>query len=193
MTVCLSYIAGESVKTAFMNAVVGMLIQDQDLIGSVRARPGAVLIARARNLTVEEFLTTTTDDWLWMVDADMEVNLSVLRALLQKGEEHGACVVAAQSLRLVGNEARPTLVGDMDDLHYAGTGCMLVHRDVLKNMMADRYGDPWIWFGHDLVDGERLGEDFTFCRRVREYGFKIYGLEDVIVPHHKSHALERKV
>ena len=55
-------------------------------------------------------------------------------------------------------------------IEACGMACTLIHREVLRAVEDANGDDPWTWFGHDLVNGLRLSEDYTFCRRARAAG-----------------------
>jgi hypothetical protein len=65
------------------------------------------------------------------------------------------------------------------DVDYAGTGFMLIKREVFERI-AD--GLPVIetvsgrmrrWWSFDVVDGVELPEDYGFCKRVRDAGMRV--------------------
>jgi GT2 family glycosyltransferase len=75
----------------------------------------------------------------------------------------------------------------------AGTGCLLIHRSVLEAIRADadpHQGKDWCWFWDGPINGEWIGEDLQFCRRVRSLGFPIYVNTGAILPHSKSYWLD---
>jgi hypothetical protein len=71
-----------------------------------------------------------------------------------------------------------------------GTGCLLVHRDVLEDMRLKRGGSIHSWFGYDQFTTEagewELGEDLSFCLRARDAGWKVYVDTTLPVGHHKG-------
>ncbi|GAG88137.1 unnamed protein product [marine sediment metagenome] len=63
---------------------------------------------------------------------------------------------------------------DLLEVDGVGAGCLLVHRRVFEAI------DP-PWFKYS--DGKTVGEDFDFCRKVQEAGFKIYCDPGVLCGH----------
>jgi hypothetical protein len=81
------------------------------------------------------------------------------------------------------------------EIDAAGTGCLLIHRSVLEKMRetADKnQGPDWCWFWDGPVDGNWIGEDLLFCRRIRALGFPIYVNTGAILPHQKSYWLDER-
>ena len=56
---------------------------------------------------------------------------------------------------------------DLTTCDAVGTGFMLIKLDVFKKLRQP-------WFFWDYVDGEPVGEDYWFCRKAREAGFKVW-------------------
>jgi hypothetical protein len=84
------------------------------------------------------------------------------------------------------DETRPLLYSDENGLIEvagAATGCLRLSRRVLE-ALTERHADNWYWTGEGkrnvvLFDFETHdhvfhGEDYVFCRKAREAGFKVY-------------------
>lgn len=61
---------------------------------------------------------------------------------------------------------------DLIEVDYVGSGAMLIHRSVLEKV-------PQPWFDwrcdrEDLPAHERMSEDFAFCQKARQNGYKIF-------------------
>jgi hypothetical protein len=78
--------------------------------------------------------------------------------------------------------------GGLVELLYAGTGVMLIRREVYSTLQRklqlpvcnERFGHPMIPFFQPMVRPIEegcwyLAEDYAFCHRVRQCGFHIYG------------------
>lgn len=63
-------------------------------------------------------------------------------------------------------------VPDLLEVDYVGSGCLLIHRDVLNTISKPWF--EWKVDREDLPPHQRMSEDFSFCQKAREHGFKIY-------------------
>lgn len=67
-------------------------------------------------------------------------------------------------------------VPDLMPVDYVGAGCLLIHRDVLKNLPPLSSKCHWFEWRVDRADlpvTERMSEDFAFCKHARNHGYKI--------------------
>jgi hypothetical protein len=67
----------------------------------------------------------------------------------------------------------------LHEVYAAGSAGMLIRRPVLEAI-----ADPWF-----STDGKGLNEDFAFCRKAREAGFKIHCDVDVQMGHIATHTV----
>lgn len=172
------------------------------------------LIDRARNGLVDEFLTKSNADYLLFVDADIEfrpedvlamlsfdkdvicgpypkkhINWSVIVEAIQKGETKPEVLE-----RLVGQYVFSTLnngepMGMVMRVEEAGTGLMLIKRDVFKRLKEAYPNNEYIsdgvrdlgkdkimhaYFRTDIVEKRYLSEDYYFCRKWRDIGGEVW-------------------
>jgi hypothetical protein len=83
--------------------------------------------------------------------------------------------------------------GDLYEVNYAATGFMYTHRSVYEKMATDlKMEKVKIWGGQYnvypyfyplLIDGEYLGEDFAFCHRLKQIGYKLYSDTTIRLSH----------
>lgn len=168
------------------------------------------LIHQARNWGSSEFLKSG-DDWIFWVDSDMVLEPKTLVVLMRHAETLGArmltgiyCqrmgehkpIIAMRDLALaesgavkrVEDEYSAIFVSperwDMPpfEVDAAGFGCMLIHRDVYKDMEY-----PYFRFVfHEDQKGKSdsyISEDFYFCRQARKRGIKIYAVPELNCGH----------
>ena len=77
------------------------------------------------------------------------------------------------------------------EIWNGGTGFMLIQRHVLETMVVAHPEWFYEFKGEDICgvfdfqnrDGVYLGEDYLFCDRAREHGYKIYIDVDISLPH----------
>lgn len=180
---------------SLLNLVMAEKDRIIDVLG-VRAYAGDGLIA-ARNLAVERFLASDAE-WLWTLDADIGFPVYTLDNLLSHGEdfkvvsglystvlEHGSdgkgapdfwtkLPLAVKKNENGGYRQYPEYNGFME-VDAVGAGCLLVHREVFEKIGGDWY---------TCRDG--LGEDFSFCSRAQEAGYRILCDTTIPLTHHKS-------
>lgn len=68
-------------------------------------------------------------------------------------------------------------VPDMLEVDFVGSGCLLIHRDVLTSLpplSPKCHWFEWRVDRKDLPEKDRMSEDFTFCQHARNHGYKIY-------------------
>ncbi|RVT97851.1 hypothetical protein EOD42_08650 [Rhodovarius crocodyli] len=185
MTLSLEMLGHDSLITRSRNTLLARFL----------ATPGATHI-----LFVDSDIVFEPDHVTRLVAANKEVVAGIYPL---KVREWGAATQArmamgekpdSASLLYVGEPcANPERDGDFITATYAGTGFMLIRRDAVERMIAaypeTRYSrigapDPAIPDGtpcHALFDcvidpatGSYLSEDFTFCRRWRAIGGKVW-------------------
>ena len=177
---------------------------------------GSGLLSKQRNRVVKQFLDGTKSDWLLLIDSDEQLSLEAFDKLLETAHDKERPVVAGLVFAGFGIEGAPypkpvpaifqdapegflpLYKYDKDsvfEIDAAGTGCLLIHRSVLEKMRetADvNQGTDWCWFWDGPVDGNWIGEDLLFCRRIRALGFPIYVNTGAILPHQKSYWIDER-
>ena len=179
------------------------------LAETIRVKGGG-LLSRTRNQIVTAFLDSTDAAWLWMLDSDHRVPLSVFDLLVDSVHDADRPVVGGLYFGAWPSDGpyqRPIPIAyDYIDgsfipitgiepraLHQVdgvGTGCIMVHRSVLQAMRddADDGLKDWCWFQDGPIgDGRWLSEDLTFCKRLGERGVPIYVHTGAVLDHHKDH------
>jgi hypothetical protein len=104
----------------------------------------------------------------------------------------------------VGQKESVTVVGGLIEVWDAGTGFMLMKRDVLLKMI-EAYPETKYYTDRDMTvpkeqrlryalfdttideDGRYLSEDYTFCRRWQAIGGKIHLMVNVVLDHVGTH------
>lgn len=152
-------------------------------------------VAAGRNRAVADMLKGKWSH-LWFVDDDVTVQQDALAVLLEMNRDIAAgcypSVKTSQAGRLsVPYITQKTMEGEWvrqwyqgeRELSGAGTGCMVIAREVF-----DSLGFPWFvwreeWDGADL---RRTSDDMDFCERARAKGHRIFGHGNVRCGHRKT-------
>lgn len=147
------------------------------------------LVYQARNMLAAEAIDDGCD-WILWLDSDMAFGRGLMTALFRDAEEYGADYVSG----LYFKRQIPTvpLIKDMDlnvyldyptdamfEVGGSGFGAVLTSARMVKDVY-DRFGPPFT----PLPDG--TGEDFAFCHRARELGYKLW-CDSRIKLHHVGH------
>ncbi len=164
---------------------------------------GTGYIASGRNTLCEKFLDTDAE-WMLMVDWDITFTPESVYALLDAADPIERPIISGCYVTYFGaNQAlRPCWmrerdgqrfvpvdeveIGEVVECSVVGMGFTLIHRSALEAIAKQNPDEPWKWFGHDIVSGDRVGEDITFCSRATDAGLTIWGHGGVLLGHTKS-------
>jgi len=198
------------VNGAFAFTLIQLVQSRGERFGSFIRIKGSGLLSKQRNRVVTQFLDKTDSDWLLMIDSDEQLGIREFDALIETAHDKERPVVSGLVFAGFGvlnapyPKPVPAIFNEVDGrfapifdykknsiftVDAVGTGCLLVHRDILQRMRneADKnQGTEWCWFWDGPIDGEWVGEDLLFCRRLRSMGVPITVNSSVILPHQKS-------
>lgn len=158
------------------------------------------LITLARNALVHEFLKTDCTELLF-IDADVIVTPDdIFRLMAQGGTQDisaGAYPRRAKDKKFFTDlywdeNENLEFIGSLMRVKRVGTGFMLIQRHVIEKMVAAH--PEWEYknadgatmhalFDFDIVGGQYVGEDYLFCDRATQLGFKVYIDVDISLPH----------
>lgn len=149
------------------------------------------LPSRARNRAASFFLRETERDYILFIDTDILFDKYHIDLLMESDEPVLAGIYCKKSkgiepcLNTLPGHTE-TLCGGYQEIARAGTGFLRVHRSVLEKMKdvgetnpnwAQHYTnhgkDEWDFFPVGVVNKEYLSEDWYFCDRARNLGFKV--------------------
>jgi hypothetical protein len=171
---------------------------------------GSGLLSKQRNRVVTQFLDKTKSDWLLMIDSDEQLGIREFDALIDTAHDKERPVVSGLVFAGFGQidapypKPVPAIFKEVEtgfeplynypkrsvfQVDAVGTGCLLVHRDILQRMRDEadpNQGKDWCWFWDGPINGDWVGEDLLFCRRLRSMGVPITVNSSVILPHQKS-------
>ena len=169
---------GNMVTTGYLRSIVRL--QEVLLIEGVEhdflILGNESLIHRARNVCVETFLRMGGTRLLF-IDADIEFEPEAVRGLWELDAE-----VAVGAYRQKGPDGRLSVWTDHQlnlrelegmqvcEVLYAGTGFMMIKREVFERMEVEKAEYGGRYFYSEVKDGVDLSEDYCFCDRVRAMG-----------------------
>ena len=202
---------GESVSHSFMRSVVSLLAADDHLIdGGLRCRrTGPGDIANGRNELTAMWLDQTEAPWMWMIDTDMGFPPDTLSALIASANTVNAGAMGALCFSWRADvpdgyggfvaKATPTMF-DWDGQGFrvsctyprneavltsaTGAACLLIHRSTAETIRRE-YGPEW-WNPVRYPDGRFLGEDLSFCWRMRMLGIPLFVDTGIRTTHAKT-------
>lgn len=148
------------------------------------------LITRGRDTSAAQFLRTDYQ-YLMFIDSDIEFQADDVAKLWNLQPDIGVGCYTAKSLdaKLMAwkdYDLTPVTGDTPFEIDMAGTGFMMINRKVFETLMErhpgwkyteGKVGECWGFFQDpiEVVNGEsiHLSEDFHFCIRAREVGFKV--------------------
>ena len=168
-------------------------------------------VSKARNALTALFLRSKYD-YLLFIDADVEFNPeAVIRMLVTKKDiiltpyrvKFPQDVnFTKYSVSFPDDKNVTILPGDLVEISDGPAGLMLIHRKVFEFLMDScprlkiqhpfkKESDPYLYnfwdTTFDMDQGLWRGEDISFCRLARDYGFKIYANIKSQTTHHGSY------
>jgi len=164
------------------------------------------IITMARNALVHEFLKTDATELLF-IDADVIATADDMLRLMAQSRDitTGAYPRRAKDQNFFADlyfDANGDLEfdGSLMRVERAPTGFMLIQRHVIEKLVAAH--PEWTYeksptekmsavFDFAIVDGKYVGEDYLFCDRATQMGFKVYIDVDISLPHVGSNEFTR--
>lgn len=144
------------------------------------------LVTRARNEMTASFLATEHTHMFWL-DADIEFRPEDVAAIwnLQADIGVGVYAMKKRDRQWFAAWRNGQLIKDLEqfdgpiDVDYAGTGFMCINREVIEKLSckAEWYGGPDgrvpCIYQTPIHNDVFESEDYHFCRKAREAGFKV--------------------
>jgi hypothetical protein len=177
---------------------------------------GSSVIQMARNKVLSEFLKSDSDMLVW-IDADILWNANDLLKLCLHDEEVVAATYRKKiptstqfTVQLIRGKLDPDERGLLE-VDRVGTGFMRVTREALKDLVSEadkltvnsddktisvgkttKYSDEDYKFVYNVFEigvykGEFLSEDYLFCEKLKEKGYKIMLDTKIVLGHEGTH------
>jgi hypothetical protein len=164
----------------------------------IRLPVGGSLLVADRNRIIEMFWQSGAD-YMLCIDSDIAFDPNYILRFIEQMEKTGKDFIGGvyPSRDRSGFNFRPVLEEDSKivqckqtgllQMEYIPAGCMLMTRNLIAKMkdhFPELYYCPkdqrnkseaaYCFFDTQVWEGEFWGEDYVFCRRVREAGFDIW-------------------
>ena len=191
----------------------------QNSIPEVHYAVGDSMISRVRNNQISEFWGESEAEWFMTIDSDLMLhNVTEENNLFDKLLQHGEEVVGGLYAKKVGNDKFRCASVPLDDampehnvgliqMQWLSTGCMLVHRGVVRTLIEAEphlmyhgdgrflYKPRYALYQPGIAEIKREGKDFrkylsedwAFCLRIHAVGIPIYADTSILLTHWGQH------
>jgi len=137
---------------------------------------GDGLISRVRNEFAKRFVETDAD-YLLFVDTDMTwgtLGFNPLDNLISHDKDIVGGLYFTRGKTGTHPVYNPWVVGELPtgikEVNEVGTGFMLISKKCMEKIL-DNHKFPFMPMEHN---GDYLSEDYAFCKRARDLGFKVF-------------------
>lgn len=214
--VCIGMVNNGTINSMLAQDLIHIAINPSQRFHNLVQVGNIGLTTRSRNLVVKTFLETTNAAWLLMIDSDERLSIENFNKLVDAAHDKDRPIVSGlvfaaffdndDALRPVPTIYRMDLekgleaidgypIDELIEVDAVGTGCILIHRDVLLEMQKQttpNQGKDWAWFVEGAINGTYFGEDLLFSKRLKSMGYKIHAHTGAILPHHKQFWLDER-
>lgn len=163
-------------------------IQQNDSYEIMVSYPSAKPITNNRNMIVQKFLAIKDCDYLMMIDSDIIPPVDILNLVDFQKDIITPLMLVQQKGTLIPLYLRQNPDGIYDAGNYleesglqevdaTGTGCIVIKREVLEKL------DHPFRNEYDKDGIKKLGNDFSFCKRAKKLGFKVWVHLDYTADH----------
>ena len=157
------------------------------------------LISRIRNEFLSEFVRDKSFTHLLFIDADMFDFSNTLNTMIYSGKKliggiyRKKMKIEEYNVNLADCIENTIRFGDIIRLKHVGGGLMLIHRDVIENMIKMfpncryKHSNGKIYFDLfrvGVVNERYLSEDYYFCELAGKVGYETYGVLNSEITHH---------
>ena len=209
--ICMPCYGGMLTESTFMSFIKwSNTCRQLGIDWTVETMTNESLISRARNTLVAKFLNNPESTHLFFVDADIGWEPWHLLVLMNHDVDVACGLYPMKSLPvrwvvngIEGGEVKDN--GNLLEVSKAGTGFMLVKRDVFEKLNnhpavvpfkndigLDPALDPHMktYYDTDVREGRYYSEDWTFCENWRDIGGKVWVDKRVLLKHSGSYVFD---
>jgi hypothetical protein len=173
-----------------------------DMTFSVETMANESLVTRARNNLVAKVMLNPKATHLMFIDADVGFNPESVYKLIAHDKDVVGGIYPKKTFEpdyVFNPSPDANREGDLIEVEDIGTGFLLIKREVIQKMFDSfpnlkhrnninigNEAEPFMYalFDTDIDDqGNYLSEDYTFCKRWRELGGKIYADTSIPLTH----------
>ncbi|MEM3097458.1 MAG: hypothetical protein QXU32_01895 [Nitrososphaerales archaeon] len=144
----------------------------------------------ARNVAVE-YVIKGGFTWLFFLDDDVIAPPDTVERLISHNKDiisglYYRRIEPIEPVMCKENAGRITKFnpGEVLEVDMVGAGCLLIHRRVFERIPKPWF--EWLLDRDDIPENQRASEDFAFCRKARQHGFRIY-VDTSIQCHHAGY------
>jgi len=203
MSVTVGWLDDGECQGAFAESVLGLVtvgVMNGLVKHWIRYESGPSL-GYGRNEFTEQFLKTTNDEWVLMIDSDMIFKADLLEKLLAIADPdtrpvvgpvcyamNGKVGVFPAVFSLVENRFKYMLnipENELFQVDAAGAACWLIHRSVFRRieLACERKGVPGRWWDLLFLGPQPCGEDMSFSMRCRAADVPLYVHSGIEIGH----------
>lgn len=206
--ICFAYPYGNGFTPEWLESFTWLLLhelsksKEERILGSI-LKAGSCYVDMNRNKLAIDFNNKTKDDWILMVDPDVQFHHDILEKLAVHIMANPEVRIIAGRVNLLNglpvfymtkgsvNVHQPFPFDGLKPFDLVGTGIMCVHREVFVNLHKGM-GHPH-YFSKIIDDTmNEIGDDFSFCIKAKHFGYKLFGAWDVEGIHWKPQPCQNK-
>jgi len=170
----------DDVSSAFCLSLVGVVAATRSVRLVMVTSAGGSIVTKARDYCIEMVETSEASpqvghiEWLMWFDDDMQFPPDTVERLLKREKDIVGCAYPRRKPphdtlgKTIGGA--PLIVNSgLVEMEGLGFGCILMKRNIFE-----KFRKPYFRLTFDEERGVTHGEDFYFCARARELGYKIW-------------------
>lgn len=201
--VTLSWCDNGLVHGQFAASISDLIISKDMPITSVMQTAGSQ-ISVLRQYTITKWMNEYEEDWILILDSDIVAYRDKIKILWDVVQSTDIKIISGlyfiDKLGIIqpalfnkGTENEfmtpiyPIPENKLIKVDYAGMGCMLIHRDIIKQIVDTLKTN--ILFREDYINNNIIGEDIYFFKMVKDAGIQLYAHTGAHVDHIKPYKL----